>query len=306
MRGWRVAIAAAVILAAVGVGVWTAPRGGSADDPVVARVDATPIYRSDVEFQVLAVQAQSGVRYEGPAGEAVLRDLRRQALQTAIDRVLLAKEGQRRGYREQPGEVARLVEQIRRRVPEGTELSRQVRDRRFDAAIERLARLQAVGGDVVEEIRSGVRVTAAEVEQFYREHPQMFRVPASTEVEELRAASREQAAAALRRLRSGQGFLQVAQAYQGVNRVLVIEGGGDPREPYVRGARPGSIVGPVRVPEGYAVIRVVRQRPGRMLALSEVRDRIERQLRRQKEGEALARLLEGLRSRHKVEVLWKP
>jgi hypothetical protein len=43
-----------------------------------------------------------------------------------------------------------------------------------------------------------------------------------------------------------------------------------------------------------------------MLALSEVRDRIERQLRRQKEGEALARLLQGLRSRHKVEVLWKP
>ncbi|MBU2861287.1 MULTISPECIES: peptidyl-prolyl cis-trans isomerase [Acidithiobacillus] len=64
----------------------------------------------------------------------------------------------------------------------------------------------------------------------------------------------------------------------------------------IRKAKPGEITGPIPVPEGFAIVQVLGERPAGVLPLSAVSAQLEAQLRNQKTVE----YLQKLRSRAKI------
>lgn len=123
---------------------------------------------------------------------------------------------------------------------------------------------------------------------------------------------REAADAALRALREGMPFADVANRY---NLVGTMPPGGDigfrlagdlvdPLDEQMRTAPVGKIVGPLQAPtEGWFIMQVVERQPNERATLEEERVRIENMLRQRKQRALATRTYTGLRERYAVEAV---
>ncbi len=106
----------------------TKAEKGEADDPVVARLDGKPIYRSEVELQAESLPKQ----YRRLPFDTVFPVL----LNQVIDRKLVAAEVSRQGLENDP-EVEKRMADIRERVVHEIYLSRRVQIEVTEAALRK-------------------------------------------------------------------------------------------------------------------------------------------------------------------------
>lgn len=125
-------------------------------------------------------------------------------------------------------------------------------------------------------------------------------------------AERDAADAALRELREGVAFADVANRY---NLAGTMPPGGDigfrlpgdlvdPLDEQMRTAPIGQIVGPLQAPtEGWFILQVVERQANERAPLEEERTRIENMLRQRKQRALATRTYTGLRDRYAVEAV---
>lgn len=305
--GWVVALG-------VAVGAWQAkPRcPGVAESPppvrVVARVGGEELLWEDLEFEVLARQAASGVLYEGLAGQKQLKELQESVLEGLVTRLLLVQEAGRRGHRADPDEVDKERNRLLGQVPQGTELARRLAAGRYRDQLDRFSRWSVVGNKLLAQLREQVRVTPDQVEAYYRRNrDRLFRQPPSVLADELVFPTREKAQRALDLLSSGKSPEEVGREL-GVEprRTLLVQGATDPaRTRAVWGLPVGRVSEVVETPEGgFAVLRVAERRPESITPLDRARPFIERVLRSTEERRLLAELVADLKSKTRVERYW--
>lgn len=200
----------------------------------------------------------------------------------AGDRIFLA-EAEARGY--------------------GRKVEPQVRRLRERFAAEKLYRM---------EVEDRSHVTEEDIEKFYRENEERFRVPPTVVIREILVRTRSEADGLLRRIRNGEDMASLARRYSiredtrergGMTRPLTED---DPQFGKIARmalkAKVGQLIGPVDVPGGFSVFRILRKEPGRMRSLSEVRGRVWPFVRARKQEEVLAKFLDSLRTAYRVEV----
>ena len=118
---------------------------GEAGDPVVARLDGRPIYRSEVELQAESLPKQ----YRRLPFENVFPML----LNQVIDRKLIGAEVSRQGLENDP-EVEKRMADIRERVIHEVYLSRRVQIEVTEAALRKRYDRQVMEAPVVKEARA--------------------------------------------------------------------------------------------------------------------------------------------------------
>ena len=118
---------------------------GEADDPVVARLDGKPIYRSEVELQAKSLPKQ----YRRLPFASVFPML----LNQVIDRKLVAAEVSRQGLENDP-EVEKRIADIRERVVHEIYLSRRVQIEVTEAALRKRYERQVKEAPAVKEARA--------------------------------------------------------------------------------------------------------------------------------------------------------
>ncbi len=118
---------------------------GKADDPVVARLDGKPIYRSEVELQAESLPKQ----YRRLPLATVFPVL----LNQVIDRKLVAAEVSRQGLENDP-EVKKRMADIRERVVHEIYLSRRVQIEVTEAALRKRYERQVKEAPTVKEARA--------------------------------------------------------------------------------------------------------------------------------------------------------
>jgi len=200
----------------------------------------------------------------------------------AGDRIFLA-EAEARGY--------------------GRKVEPQVRRFRERFAAEKLYKM---------EVADRSPVTEEDIERFYRENEERFKVPPKVVIREILVRTRSEADGLLRRIRDGEDMASLARKYSiredtkergGRTRPLTED---DPQFGRIARmafkARVGQLVGPVEVPGGFSVFKVLRKEPGRTRSLSEVRGRIWPFVRARKQEEVLAKFLDSLRTAYRVKV----
>jgi parvulin-like peptidyl-prolyl isomerase len=276
---------------------------------VVATVNGQEITWDDLEFEVLARQAAMGLRYEGIAGEEPLAELRQATLERLIDRLLLVEEAQRRGHKADPAGIKAEEEKFLSRLPRGTELARRVVAGRYRSQIAATARRTATGAGLIEDLQGQIQVSAAQVEEFYRQNPGRFRRPETVMADEILLSDQAKARAARQRLLEGGSPDGVAREFETESRrMALIQGVTDPaRTSAVWKLSPGEISGVVRIGElGYAVLKVVERQPAQTIPFEQVRPSIERALRNQEDRRLLGDLLKRLRAEAKIQKHWVP
>jgi len=190
-------------------------------DEIVARVGFHGITAAQIEARAQEVRGPAGL----PAAADVLRRL--------VHEAMLAEDGLLRGLDQDPQVLAR------------------VRQEQGRMAVRRM---------IEREIGAAVRVRDHEVRGFWRSSAETVRL------ELLLLATRAQAEAAAARLRAGSTFAEEAKAsldaVRGGDQGEVTRAQVDPAlHPAVFSAPPGKIAGPLKLPLGWAVLRV-RERKG--------------------------------------------
>ncbi|MFI4966838.1 MAG: peptidylprolyl isomerase [Caulobacterales bacterium] len=277
----RAGILAGLIVAAA-LGVASCGRGGATEhapergDRAVAKVDGATVWSSDVKREAVA----QGLIGEGEPLD-VSSDLFRRVLDEVVDQRLLAGEAVKRKLDKDPVAQRRLAA-ARDRVLGDMLVERVVSDAVNDNAVRGLYQEQLKLAKRSEEIhaRQIVLATAAEADAVRK----LLASGASFE-----ALAMERSTDAATRFNGGDlGYFTIDVMPETYDAAL-------------KSAKPGQIVGPFAVENGFALVKVEDRRAEQPITLEAARPQIVRFLT----YDQIRDLLEKLRSRSKVEVLVK-
>jgi peptidyl-prolyl cis-trans isomerase C len=254
------------------VSVWAGCGSGG---KVAAVVNGEVITVSDVAQRMAQM---------GPAARSVFGDDPQRILEQMILETLLLQEARRQG-------VDRQVEVIR-----------LIRDARRQILIGRLL-------EMVKE-KNPPTVTEEEIRQYYNENPKRFVLPEEFRASHILVPDEKTAQEALKRLRAGEPFQEVARQLsvdptrtQGGDIGFFKAGDVIPEfEAACRALEPGKISDVVKTHLGYHVILLTERRAEGRKSLEEAKDEIRAILVRRKQEQQLEEMVKGLRDKAQVHV----
>lgn len=307
-----------VLLNAVMV-FWVLSAEAAGIDPngVVAEVGGRKILVSEYRWELLD-QRRSRF-YHGMPPEGELEAFQEEVLELLIERHVLIAEADRQGVAYDEGAVRKAMESNRRKFAD--------RISGKDAA-EVFAFLEAreIGDAKVRAMRdrlSAVEPAAdAQIRTYYEANPEKFTQPARDRLSiimlsvapyEPRAtwqAAQEKAAELVSKIRSGEDFEELAQAYSQDPSAAAggdlgyVHGGrlGENVEPVVKALEVGEVADPIKVLEGVVVVKLTHRIPATLMEFDLVRERAQELWMREETQAALDAKLKALRQAANVVI----
>ena len=295
------------------------PIPGIAQAAAFATVGDTVIAREDYEAAVAA-----GVRqkfYHGRAPEQELLAYRREVGERLIERVLLLGEAERRGLKPDAARIDETVAQYDRRYA-ASERWRANREQMLPPLVAELGR-QSVLEQLERSVRAVPAASAKEARAYYEAHRELFTEPEQARLSLILLrvdpsapkAAWEQAQAEAARLRErlarGADFAELARLHS--SDASAAEGGdlgylhrgmlpGAVEEKVIDALKPGEVSAPVRVLEGFALVRLTDRKSPRLRGFDESAARAAELAQRSRGEAAWKALLASLRARARISV----
>jgi parvulin-like peptidyl-prolyl isomerase len=300
----------------------TAGAGGQAVS-IVAEVNGAPITRQ--RFQVDYRQAVNDYARKGnPINEAYLRNLRARLIDYLVETELLLQDARRKGVAVTDQELDRILAAERSTARGEAEISAgleavgldwdQYRERRRQAlVIEKLIR---------EHIARHVVIRDQDVEKYYAQNPQEFRIPERLHVrhitlrfppdadESQKAAVRDRLLDIERRYSAGGDFAELAYRYSDdpsrqnsgdagfVDARLAAQTFGE----RVLEIPTGEVGPPLETPIGWHLVAIEGRQPARDIPLDQVREVIRKTLFRQQTSAPVKDYVQSLREKATIVV----
>jgi parvulin-like peptidyl-prolyl isomerase len=300
----------------------TAGAGGQAVS-IVAEVNGAPITRQ--RFQVDYRQAVNDYARKGnPINEAYLRNLRARLIDYLVETELLLQDARRKGVAVTDQELDRILAAERSTARGEAEISAgleavgldwdQYRERRRQAlVIEKLIR---------EHIARHVVIRDQDVEKYYAQNPQEFRIPERLHIrhitlrfppdadESQKAAVRDRLLDIERRYSAGGDFAELAYRYSDdpsrqnsgdagfVDARLAAQTFGE----RVLEIPTGEVGPPLETPIGWHLVAIEGRQPARDIPLDQVREVIRKTLFRQQTSAPVKDYVQSLREKATIVV----
>jgi parvulin-like peptidyl-prolyl isomerase len=271
-------------------------------DAVVARVNGAEIRQSDVDL------ARAEARLVGADDRAA------RALRTAIDGVLVSAEAERLGLSADKAEVERRLAAVRDQLGGQTQLDAALKKTGMTVAQLRESLAQGVLREAVQNARFPDVVAGADaVRAFYRRNlEKLFTKGAAVELGAFVARNEGIAGNALKRLRQGRPFGEVAQQFS-VDPELKASAGAmgwvatsslpAPLRKAVDGLRVGEVSPPTPGPGGVWVFQLLARQAATVVPFAGARDQIQKGLDGELRSAALARWIAQARKDAQIERL---
>jgi len=282
-----------------------------------ATVNGVPIAVEEVEREYRKLLLEMEDRIPGHRLESLRPQLRKQALESAVNLHLLLQEADRRGIEADAGGVEARYREIAGRFPRAEDLRTVLDSMGFSGETfrEELARNLKIEVLLNQALGSPERVSEDDVEAFYRDHPETFSlqekvrashilIPAEAkDPEPVRVGKRLEISRLRRELEQGGDFAGLASRYSGCPTKSQ---GGDlgffergrmekPFEDAAFSLRPGEISEVVETQFGYHLILATARQEAGIVPLEEVRDQVAEHLIARKNQDRIGAFLETLR-----------
>lgn len=288
----------------------------------VATVNGFIITPQDLNHEIEQLRWEMDIRNQ-PLTDRQLDKLRPQLIDNLIDRELLYQKARKNNYKIRSQWVDREVVSLKHRLKNNTSLEKYLDQMNMDMAQfkEHIKKGLIIRRLIRRDVLRRVKVTETEMQAFYRRYPEFFR-----QDEQVRARhilikvqnmnSEKQRKAALAKIRALQTRLEQGAEFA----VLALEysncpsknQGGDvgyfTRNQMVAAfsdaafnLQPGEISDIVTTRYGYHLIQLIDRKPPSQMAYKNVRTKIERTLRRNKEQEKIDAYLAGLKRKAAIE-----
>jgi peptidyl-prolyl cis-trans isomerase C len=294
---------------------------------LVARVNGKPVLGRDLEQRVRTELSTIG----NPAWKDLRDDYKVEVTSRLLAQLvgdeLLYQKAVASGVAATPAETQAEFDKVAKTYPSdaalNTELSNWGMDRRALSRV--LSKTLIIQKYIKENITKKLVVTPAEIEDYYKTHPDEFKhpdlirtshilisVPQGATPDQDKSA-KQRAEALFERTRKGEDFAKLAKensmdpsASQGGD--IGLTENGELEAAYEEAAaklKVGEIGGVVKTSYGYHIIKLTDRKKAGSATLDEVRAQLTEFLKNQKEDAEVARLVKTLQSQAKVEVLIK-
>jgi peptidyl-prolyl cis-trans isomerase C len=294
---------------------------------LVARVNGKPVLGRDLEQHVRAELATIG----NPAWKDLRDDYKIEVssrlLAQLVGDELLYQKAVASGVTATPAETQAEFDKVAKTYPSDAALNTELSNRGMDrkALSRELAKSLIIQKYIKENVTKKLVVTPAEIEDYYKTHPDEFKHPDLTRTSHILIsvaqgatpdqdkAARQRAEALLERAKKGEDFAKLAKensmdpsAAQGGDIGLMENGELEPAyEEAAAKLKVGEIGGVVRTSYGYHVLKLTDRKKAGTAALDEVRAQLTEFLKNRKEDEEVSKLVKTLQGQGKVEVLIK-
>jgi peptidyl-prolyl cis-trans isomerase C len=260
-----------------------AAKPGSPEE-VVARIDGRAITRSDFERHLSKQAPFVQARYGSP-------ERRKELLSNLIRFEVLALEAEKRGYRRDP-DVVRLVKQ---------------------RSIEEMIAKELDGVYEPED------VPEAELEPYYRAHPELFTQKEAVRVSQILVRDRAEAARLVKEARAlgprdEKGFRQLVELHsqdedskqRGGDLTFLERDSPEPARAVIEAAHGlrqiGDVSEPVESEKGFHVLRLTQRRAGFLRPFEEVKRQVRLRLYQEGRAKKIEEWVQAMRDRVKIEV----
>jgi foldase protein PrsA len=159
-------------------------------------------------------------------------------------------------------------------------------------------------------LKSGGKVTQAEVEKYYNEHKSSYGTPEKRKVEIVLTKTEAAAASAKKEIESGKSFASVAKAVS-IDPTTKAKGGLLPEvvkgeeekalDTAIFSAKLNTLGGPVKTPFGYYVYEVLGSTPGNQQTLAQAQTAIKQQLTSTKQQAAFTKFVKSFKAKWKAK-----
>lgn len=291
-------------------------------DGVVATVNGAVITQNDFDREMQRAKSQLA-RTGKTMNESQLADVKKQVLQTLINRELLYQESQKKGIKVDNKEVDKQFDALRKRFPN---------EKAFNAVLKREKLTEA---DLKSQLRKGlaiqqfvetnfvqkVKIPQQEVKDFYKNNPNMFKNPEQVKASHILIkvdakadpSKKDQAYKKIKeiqkKLKDGQDFATLAKEYsEGPSNVK----GGDlgyfrrgqmvkPFESVAFSLKPGEVSDIVETRFGYHLIKLVDKKPESTVSYAEAEKNITQYLKQEKATKELKTYIEKIKQKAVIE-----
>jgi parvulin-like peptidyl-prolyl isomerase len=291
--------------------------------PIVARVNGEEITRADLERSIRGVEMQLNQRVPGDKRDGVVRGV----LERLVNYRLLLQEARARGIEVPAAEIdaqlRALAQQFRTEedlrnalITRGVTIDMLRDDARRDLRVAKLVRQEA-GKDVAVPVEDVRKFYDANLERFRQPEAArashiFVRVPANAD-DKARNGYRQRALSIMRMAQRGDDFAGLARSYS-EDRTTGVKGGdlgwfnkdATPKEfdAIVFALQPGGVGGLASTSDGHHIVKVFERRPSRIQPFEEIQSDLAAYLLRELQDRLTVNLINALREKAKIEILF--
>lgn len=291
-----------------------------------ATVNGVEISRERVRIGVDGMLKAKGTNIGAVRDPERMIELRTQVLDVLIGQEVLYQEAERKKSLASAADVDQAIKEFRNSFADERELKLSLENNGFtlDSYTEDTRRRLSAKKYIEDHIQEGVSISKQEVEQFYQDNPDSFKLPERIRARHIllsldskaEISVRQQVRARMEKLSDrvtrGEDFAKLAQefsedsgsAQRGGDLGLFARGVMVPTfEQAAFALQIGEVSGIVESPFGLHLIKLEEHQPPSKAPLNEdVRRQVHQYLRAQKTRQAVAAKVEALRAQAKVEV----
>ena len=314
MKISRVLLLPALLLALVAAGC----GGGSESVPAdaVAVVDGDEVAKSD--YDALIEQARKSYTTQKrdfpKAGTPEFQTLKNQAVQFLVQREQFEQQAEELDVEVTDKQVAERLEQIKKQYFSGDtkKYEQQLKDQGLtDRQVRADIRAQIVSEEIFEQVTKDVKVSDADVKEYYEKNQEQFSTPESREVRHILVKTKAKADELAAELESGASFAALAKQHStdtgskesGGNLTITR---GQTVAPFDKEAfrlAKNEVSKPIKTEFGFHLIEALSEvKKADKAPLKEVQDSIRQQLLQTKKNEAMTAWVDDLKQEYDDKV----
>ncbi len=306
------------ILAAVAAFVVAGCGGGTASlkGADVAVVGGTHITKD--QFDALLAQAKKSFKSQGrtfpKAGSQDYQTLKNQAVTLLVQQAEREEKAKDMGVEVTDKKIDSRLGQIKKQYFQGSEAKYKAQLKKqglTDEQVRRDIKAQLISEEVFKKITADVKVSDADVHDYYVQHPQLYAQPQSREVRHILVKTKTLADKIYSQLKGGADFAKLAKQYSEDpgskttgGKLTVSRGQTVPQfDAKAFSLKVNEISQPVKTQYGWHVIQALGPvKPAKTTPEKQVKDSIKQQLLQTKKNEEMTKWVNGLEKDFKGKV----
>lgn len=288
----------------------------------LALVNGVAISKAQLDMELKRVEKQAQMNSK-PMASPDLNKMRKELLETLINRELLYQESLKKGYAVQPAELDSEFDTIKARFANQKGFQQALTDMDISEADfkEQVKRGMSIQKLLEKELYDKLEVTEQESRSFYDNNPNFFQKPeqvrashilikvAEDDDDEKKSAAMQKIEEVLEKVEAGDDFAQLARTYsEGPSRTQGGDLGYFERRKMVKPfsdaafrLQPGETSPIVKTRFGYHIIKVVDRKPETKLAYEEIKPKLVESLKKKKMQDAIAQYINEVKSSASIE-----
>jgi parvulin-like peptidyl-prolyl isomerase len=307
-----------VLLLCALVAIGLAGCGGDEDVPAdaVAVVDGEEVARSD--YEALIAQAKKSYKNQKrdfpAAGSQEFQTLRNQAVQFLVQREQFEQEAESLDVEVTEKQIDARLEEILKQYFGGDQkkYEKQLKEQGLTEALVRNdIRAQIVSEKIFEQVTRDVKVTDAQIQEYYAKNKAQYSQPQSRDVRHILVKTKKQADDLYAQLQDGANFAALAKQFSEdtgskANGGKLTISKGQTVAPFDQTAfllKKNAISKPVKTEFGYHIIQPLSEtKPAKVTPLKDVKESIRQQLQQTKKNESMTKWVEELKEDYEDKV----